>query len=207
MKKIFLLMALISLAVFYSCEKPINPIETDYVLLGGVKWAKTNLCKPKTFAKSNEETMYFQWNSKYDWTEIDTIIPIDTTVLYWEKKNDPCPDGWRVPNAIEVDYLMHLARSFGNQDGVDGVFLHQDEENMIFFPYTGHNIHEFYEPEGLDYGMPISYFWTNESYTSHLAISAIIYNPYYYMPDSYPKFAFTTPTKHASLPIRCVKEN
>ena len=206
MKKIFLLMALISLAVFYSCQpEPIDPIETDYVLLGGVKWAKTNLCKPKTFAKSNEEIpAYFQFNRKMGWyVDGETVINFEGDTVWnnepyisgdWEKINDPCPDGWRVPTMDELEKLTNIYTYWGELDGVNGRFYLQEDQE-IFLPALGYLLNlDGSIQEVSRYG----YYWSSNSYgdeNAHKLDLGINHIGMHY------------DRKNFGFPIRCVKED
>jgi uncharacterized protein (TIGR02145 family) len=92
-------------------EEPVEP----GVLINGVRWAETNVDKPGEFAaKSTDAGMFYQWNRPLGWTSKDPLTPSDgssewdSTILEgdtWERENDPCPEGWRVPTIGEFEAL------------------------------------------------------------------------------------------------------
>ena len=98
------------------------------IIINGVKWATRNVDKPGTFAATPEEAgMFYQWNSKTGWSTTDSLFSTDGTKTWnakwngnnavaWEKANDPCPEGWRMPTYEEFDKLV-ASGSIGEKNG------------------------------------------------------------------------------------------
>ena len=88
------------------------------VKINGVIWATRNVDKPGTFTANPEDPgMFYQWNSKVGWSYNNPLTPSDGTSTWnpnwngngattWEKANDPCPPGWRIPTYDELSSLM-----------------------------------------------------------------------------------------------------
>ena len=100
-----------------TAECTVNVIELDTsldgVVINGTRWATRNVGAPGTFADSPQDVgMLFQWNRRAGWSatnppvnsngDWNSTIPTGTI---WESHNDPCPAGWRVPTAEELDAL------------------------------------------------------------------------------------------------------
>ncbi|MCL2328610.1 MAG: hypothetical protein FWC39_08890, partial [Bacteroidetes bacterium] len=101
-----------------------DPKTTDTgVVINGVKWATRNVDAFGTFAATPESAgMFYQWNRPQAWNATDTIVtgwdntlPTGTT---WEKANDPCPTGWRVPTLEEQESLFKM---FDTEEGTEKV--------------------------------------------------------------------------------------
>ena len=114
------------------------------VVIDGVRWATRNVDAPGTFADSPESSgMFFQWNRRKGWNATnkyvegwDSFNPLGTA---WYAENDPCPEGWRVPNADELRSLHntgHIWIANWNNTGVSGR-LFGTAPNQIFLPATG----------------------------------------------------------------------
>jgi hypothetical protein len=88
------------------------PTHPDGVLINGVIWAKYNVAEPGVFAASPADNgMLYQFNRRVGWSASDPLTScppgeewkVPTTVsTTWEAVNDPCPEGWHVPN-LDVD--------------------------------------------------------------------------------------------------------
>jgi len=89
--------------------------DPEWVEINGVKWAKRNVDMPGTFVANPEDVgMFYQWNRKIGWSSTDPMINSDGGTSWdssipegnsWEKTNDPCPMGWRVPTIEEIQSL------------------------------------------------------------------------------------------------------
>ena len=115
------------------------------VVINGIKWANRNVDDPGYFAAQHEDAgMFYQWNRKKAWpttgdvTDWDSSIPDGDT---WEKSNDPCPAGWRVPTSDEFQKLLatdKVSRKWpiiGVPNGISGIkFTDKVTGNSIFFP-------------------------------------------------------------------------
>ena len=113
------------------------------VVINGVRWATRNVDAPGTFAPYPESSgMFFQWNRRKGWNETsdftawNSSMPIGTT---WERENDPCPQGWRVPAQEQLISLYNAGHTWtadwndaGIRGRVFGTYPYQ-----IFLPATG----------------------------------------------------------------------
>ncbi|MDR0332230.1 MAG: Ig-like domain-containing protein [Dysgonamonadaceae bacterium] len=116
------------------------PIVLEGVLINGIRWASSNIDKPSTFAKKPEDFgMYYQWDRRKEWaitgneTEWDSSVP---TSAVWEKENDPCPAGWRVPTHDELRSLSESGSTWETINGITGR-LFGTAPNEIFLPAAG----------------------------------------------------------------------
>ena len=98
----------------------------DYgVVINDVRWATRNADVNRTFAPTPESSgAFFQWNRKKGWSATDTEVEGWDSFLSegkeWERTNDPCPAGWRVPTEEELRSLFHSTITFaGNWDDWD----------------------------------------------------------------------------------------
>ena len=111
------------------------------VVINGVRWATRNVDMPGTFAETPESFgMLFQWNRKKGWSATDREVAnwdrTNAKGARWEKENDPCPEGWRVPIYRELDYLLRADSEWVIQNGVNGR-LFGTVPNQIFLPAVG----------------------------------------------------------------------
>ena len=92
-------------------------------------WASSNVAAPGTFAANPQDAgMLFQWNRRQGWPTIGDVTGWNNTGAtgtIWERENDPCPAGWRVPTYEELDALRRHIRLVANWDntGVDGALF------------------------------------------------------------------------------------
>lgn len=115
------------------------------VIINGFKWATRNVGTPNKFVMNPEDFgMYYQFNRKTGWNEYsneqwDKTIPTGTT---WEKVNNPCPEGWRIPTSEELKTLLDTAKvgsQLAIQNGITGVkFTDKLTKEYIFLPYSGY---------------------------------------------------------------------
>jgi uncharacterized protein (TIGR02145 family) len=121
------------------------------VVINGVKWATRNVDAPGTFAAKPEDTgMIYQWNRKIGWLHANPMTNSngDTGWDYdlpsgdsWEKANDPCPAGWRVPTLDELRKLFdtyNVSNEWAIVNGVTGRKLtDKTSGNSLFLPAAG----------------------------------------------------------------------
>jgi len=132
-----------------TCAVVVTPIiepEPEWVEINGIKWAKRNVDAPGTFAVNPEDAgMFYQWNRKIGWSSADPLanheggttwdnsIPTGDT---WEKVNDPCPTGWRVPTLEELQSLVDAGSEWTTENGVNGRVF-GSEDKLLFLPAAG----------------------------------------------------------------------
>ncbi|WP_251621960.1 FISUMP domain-containing protein [Odoribacter lunatus] len=110
--------------------------------INGVCWARSNVDEPGTFAATPEASgMLYQWNRRKGWPATGEVSGWDSSVPSgesWEAANDPCPAGWRVPTAEEIDALLDDVKVnsiWTLQNGVNGrKFTDNTTGNTIFLP-------------------------------------------------------------------------
>jgi hypothetical protein len=116
------------------------------VEIADIIWATRNVNMPSTFVANPEDAgMFYQWNSNKPWNTTDKFIsPDDWTYpslpkvgREWEKENNPCPIGWRVPTREELMSLHNFLRKETIVNGVNGC-LYGNPPNQIFLPTIGY---------------------------------------------------------------------
>ena len=177
----WLLIALGSaIVIFNSCSKDDDggtgiKVPKEGVLINGVVWAKYNVDAPGTFAATPESPgMFYQWNSKVGWRHNDPLTPSDGTSTWnsswngngattWEKANDPCPPGWRMPTQSELESLASSGIIWTTVNGVDGRRFGSDS-NTIFLPAAGNR----YENDGVLHSVDdAGFYWSNTVFDSY----------------------------------------
>lgn len=118
---------------------------SDYIIIGGVKWAKGNLHNGQITASqemAGDGTMnsgyYYNWNSNN---------PFDRTSKYssWSDLREPCPAGWHTPSLNEFNSLISAVKCLGTYKGVPGMYFgtstppsNQNRDHYVFLPLKGH---------------------------------------------------------------------
>ncbi len=142
---------------------PNEPLAYDKgVVINGVKWATRNVDKPGTFATKPEDSgMFYQWNKNIGWCAESPITASDGTTKWdkfwewtkggkrvkegtwtggdmttWERSNQPCPKGWRLPTSEELKTLAKAKGKFTELNGVKG-YTFGSGSNSIFIPAAG----------------------------------------------------------------------
>jgi uncharacterized protein (TIGR02145 family) len=121
-----------------------SPTDDVGVVINGIRWATRNVDLPGTFAETPEcFGMFFQWNRRKGWNAVDERVTgwngSFITDEEWEKENDPCPPGWRIPTENELRTLKDAGSVWVTQNGVNG-HLFGDTPNQIFLPAVGRRI-------------------------------------------------------------------
>ena len=122
-------------------------ITTDEgVTINGIRWATRNVDMPGTFAENPEDAgMFFQWNRRVGWSSTYSLVNSDGGTVWdnttpegtiWERENDPCPPGWRVPTRWELQTLFDAGSEWTAQNEVNGR-LFGSYPNQIFLPAVG----------------------------------------------------------------------
>ena len=178
-KAAIILLTIFAIAFLTSCGAMRNRRTTDVgVVINGTRWATRNVDAPGTFARHSEDAgMLYQWNRRMAWSatdeevtgwlnrlrirnrdrsreiEWDTSIPDGET---WERVNDPCPPGWRVPTEAELQLLKEAGSTWITQNGVNGR-LFGTAPNQIFLPAAG-----WRDSNGvLDFTGVMGCYWSN----------------------------------------------
>ncbi|MDR1516665.1 MAG: fibrobacter succinogenes major paralogous domain-containing protein, partial [Dysgonamonadaceae bacterium] len=111
------------------------------VTINGITWAPCNVSSPGSFSRRPEDAgKFYQWNGNKGWaltgnvTGWDNGIPSGTE---WEKENDPCPPGWRVPTQSELEDLLNSSSVWTTRNGVYGGIFGSGS-NTVFLPAVGY---------------------------------------------------------------------
>ncbi len=127
----------------------------DWVLIGGLKWAKSNVAAPGTFAEKPEDYgMYYQFGKTVGWvgatpTPSDGIFYLATGAnAGWGGPGapvnnpygqGPCPQNYVVPTAAQYEALVAATtQTVEPLNGVNGVVVAEGDVS-IFFPFAGHD--------------------------------------------------------------------
>ena len=139
-------MLLFFFCLFLSFTSFAQNVEPEWVLLDDIKWATRNVDAPGTFAARPEDAgMLYQWNSKIGWSTTEPMISSDADATWnnskdigytWEKDNDPCPPGWRIPIHAEYLKLFSAATNWTTINDVNG-YLFGSDDNLLFLPAAG----------------------------------------------------------------------
>jgi uncharacterized protein (TIGR02145 family) len=121
----------------------IFPTVAVRITLDRTVWATRNVDMPGTFVANPQDAgKFYQWNRRTSWASISDIADWNDTGAtgrVWERANDPCPPGWRVPTQTEIENLnRHRNRRIlnWNNTGVSG-HIFGTAPNQIFLPDTG----------------------------------------------------------------------
>ncbi|MDR2971780.1 MAG: fibrobacter succinogenes major paralogous domain-containing protein [Bacteroidales bacterium] len=176
------------------------------VVIDGIRWATRNVDMPGTFAATPESYgMFYQWNRKTGWSSKDPMVSSDGTPWNnsnhsgdtWEKENDPCPTGWRVPTLEEQEKLVN-AGSVWKSNGVTGRIFGTGN-NTIFLPAPGYRT---YSDGYLNWPGDYGHYWSSTYMPTSVPGNESAY--YIYFSNA---FAYN----YANLfgfgySVRCVKE-
>ena len=132
------------------------------VEINGVTWATRNVGEFGKFAATPQDAgMFYQWNRKTAYSVIDPVSPAwDNSAISGplDPKNDPCPDGWRMPTTNEVWNLMGSANIV--RTWADGGWLITDKTTLatMYIPAAGMR---YYTNGNIFYGGTVTCLWTN----------------------------------------------
>ncbi|MCL2435433.1 MAG: hypothetical protein FWD09_04755 [Lentimicrobiaceae bacterium] len=119
-------------------------------LINGIRWATRNVDVPGMFTANPEDAgMFYQWNRRVGWSATDPLINSNGGTTWngsypagdtWEKANDPCPSGWRVPTIDELKNLANADSQWVIENGVGGRIFGSGD-NLLFLPAVAHRNH------------------------------------------------------------------
>jgi len=125
------------------CTVTVTPKE-EGIVINGVKWATRNVGTPGTFVATPQDAgMFYQWNRKTGWSATNPMTNSGGGTAWdssnaegnsWEKANDPCPSGWRVPTDTELQGLIDAGSQWTAISGVEGCTFGTD----LFLPASGY---------------------------------------------------------------------
>ena len=137
-KNLTILLVTLVIVTLASCEREETITIPDDVVNGitinGIRWATRNVGSPGEFASAPHSMgNHFQWNRKTaDWVQNWN----GNNATEWERENDPCPPGWRVPTETELRSLESASYRWIDVNGVYGR-LFGTPPNLLFLPATG----------------------------------------------------------------------
>jgi uncharacterized protein (TIGR02145 family) len=128
-----------------SDKQAVCTITVSGVKIGSTVWATCNVDAPGTFAANPQSAgKFYQWNRKIAWSATGSVTGWDASTpsgTSWTSANDPCPEGWRVPNSAEIDALLaNTTNSWTtsyNGTGIAGRIF-TSGTNSLFFPAAGY---------------------------------------------------------------------
>ena len=149
----------------------------DGVRINGIIWSTRNVDKAGTFASAPENAgMFYQWNRKIAWpatgdrTEWDNTVPEGDT---WEKVNDPCPAGWRIPTLDEINTLQDADKVTSELTTINGVngrkYTDIATNNSLFLPAAGYRNETFIGNSSIsrvDDAGAYGYYWSSTQYNN-----------------------------------------
>jgi uncharacterized protein (TIGR02145 family) len=164
-------------------EAPLSS-NPEGVLIMGVRWATRNVSAPGVFAgKPETPGLFYQWNSKVGWSSNDPLVPSDGESAWdsswngnnsnaWEKANNPCPAGWRLPAEHEWKSLFASGSVWRTVNGIDGRQFgtgtnfsgegdSEDDRSSIFLPAAGNRS---YHDGALASASSKGFYWSNTRY-------------------------------------------
>ena len=190
-------------------EIPTSDIDSvtfiDYsegVVINNTRWATCNVDMPGAFAATPKDAgMFYQWNRKLGWSTTDPLYNSDGETIWsnpepygytWEKSNDPCPSGWRVPTNSELQSLINAGSQWTMLGRVFGA-----GKNTIFLPAAGCR----YNTNGALLNVGLGYYW------SSMAGDASIPNCLLFGEDNLYGPHMNLSYRTFGLNVRCVAEN
>jgi len=186
-----------------TCAVTVTPKQEEGVVINGIKWATRNVAAPGTFtAKPEDAGMFYQWNRITGWSSTNPMINSDGGSTWdnsnpagdsWDKANDPCPSGWRVPTHGEYESLVSAGSKWLVENGVNGRVFGSDA-NKAFFPAAGYRN---YDDGLLTYVSNNGYYWSSTPKGSNYA---------YYLGFSSGPISTNDYDRRYGFPVRCVAE-
>jgi len=147
--------------------------------IGGVTWATANVDEYQTFANRPDTlTKFYQWNRDVAYSATDPLTPAwnftaDNSETWTD--NNPCPTGWRLPTAVELEALHNAGSTWatsGRGNAIVGRFygpshttctLPNNMNGCIFLPAVGNRLHS---TSALHAQNTDGYYWSSTEYDS-----------------------------------------
>ena len=146
MEKNVSVFAIFTIAILFAgCAASRSTTRDAGVVINGVRWATRNVDTPGRFVRNPEDAgMFYQWNSARAWNATSEHVSgwgtPDTQSWGWDNRNDPCPQGWRVPTTTELHSLFHAGYVVATRNGINGRLFGR-APNQIFLPAAGWRHH------------------------------------------------------------------
>ena len=185
----------------------------DGIVINGIRWATRNVDAPGTFASSPKDAgMFYQWNRRIGWSVTDPLVNSVGGTIWdnsnpagteWERANDPCPTGWRVPTEEEWESLVKVGNSWMSHDGVQGR-LFGATPNLIFLPAGGSRNANSGELQGQTAGSYWSSSFTFTGGSQYFAATSFFFNSQNVSATGIGNIS--TPRRNGRN-VRCVAEN
>lgn len=165
------------------------------VIINGVKWATRNVGEPGMFVENYEKTgEYYQWNcpkawkiqtnASGEWYNPNLACDCYSEDTIWNTKNDPSPQGWRIPSLREIQSLFDTTKVLHytiqtRQCCLIAVFIDKSSGDSLFLPGYGglHHYPDFYVSQGdavslhHEYGWysgcNMAFYWSNTIYSAN----------------------------------------
>ena len=180
------------------CTVTVTPKE-EGIVINGVRWATRNVGAPGTFVATPQDAgMFFQWNRKTGWSATNPMTNSGGGTAWdssnaegdsWDKANDPCPAGWRIPTDAELQGLTDAGSQWTAVNGVDGRIFGTD----LFLPATGYRS---FDNGALSNVGTYGYYWSSASNGAN-ASCLFFLSDNFYMRVAYRATGFS---------VRCVAE-
>ncbi|MCL2329033.1 MAG: hypothetical protein FWC39_11055 [Bacteroidetes bacterium] len=170
------------------------------VKIGETVWATRNVDEFGKFAANPQDAgKFYQWNCKVAWSATEEIVTgweaTPSTGTTWEKANNPCPTGWRVPTKEEQEALIATGGTWTstyNDSSVAG-YMFGSGNNRLFFPAAGYRTNGGALFNAGSYG----YYWSSTDNGSIYAYYLYFYSDNAGMTDNF---------RASGRFVRCVKE-
>jgi len=179
-------------------------VTPEWVEINDIKWARCNVDMPGTFAAKPEDAgMFYQWNRKIAWSSTDPMVNSNGGTTWdesypegatWEKQNDPCPAGWRVPTVSELESLKDTESLWTTVNNVIGRIFGSDDKTL-FLPAAGHRCISLHG--NLHYVDTTGYYWSSSINNDYQAYNLGLSNTFVSVGNS---------NRTAGFSVRCVKE-
>jgi len=166
----FRIILFLSASLFFSAQL-LGQANDKGMVINGIKWATRNVDKPGTFANNPEDSgMFYQRNRNVGWSTTDSLYNSNGGTVWdnsyapsetWEKANDPCPIGWRIPTLDEIDSLLRTSKVSSQWTIVNDVngrtFTDIATGSTIFLPAVGN-----YNGSKLKFSGSLGGYWSSK---------------------------------------------